>query len=201
MFENHDIYVSKWLKYVKTSLDELGLSFLWISQDLLVKEQLDWFKNMLQFIVTFLAILSVTHVSLSEPSEHRTIHLLPNIDFKLSGSITTSSLNRTPFHLEFGLLSNSTSNNLKPAPEPCFGLLCDRNLIKPVRYFITSSSDDPILVQFVGNKAAHVYNGNVLNRKPKFPCTSCNKAVTSRSKAVSCDVCENWTHVQCTNTF
>ena len=45
MFENHDIYVSKWLKYVKTSLDELGLSFLWISQDLLVKEQLDWFKN------------------------------------------------------------------------------------------------------------------------------------------------------------
>ena len=42
MFENYDIYVSKWLMYVKTSLDELGLSFLWISQDSHRKEQLDY---------------------------------------------------------------------------------------------------------------------------------------------------------------
>ena len=58
-------------------------------------------------------------------------------------------------------------------------------------------------MQFIGNKAAHLYNGNVskTDRKPKYPCTTCNKAVTTRSKAVSCDICEKWTHVQCTNSL
>ena len=35
-------------------------------------------------------------------------------------------------------------------------------------------------------------------RQPKHPCTLCDKNVTSRSKAVHCFRCENWTHVQCT---
>ena len=38
-------------------------------------------------------------------------------------------------------------------------------------------------------------------RTPKYPCTSCEKAVTKRSKAISCDTCDRWTHVKCTNSF
>ena len=35
-------------------------------------------------------------------------------------------------------------------------------------------------------------------RQPKFPCVSCNRGVTSMSKAVSCDMCQIWTHIGCT---
>ena len=34
-------------------------------------------------------------------------------------------------------------------------------------------------------------------RAPKYPCTRCGKGVVARSKAISCDHCENWTHVKC----
>ena len=36
---------------------------------------------------------------------------------------------------------------------------------------------------------------------PKHPCTSCSKGVTSRSKAISCDMCDNWTHVKCSDSI
>ena len=36
-----------------------------------------------------------------------------------------------------------------------------------------------------------------MKRTPKYPCTSCQKGVTARSKAVSCDICEDWTHIKC----
>ena len=35
-------------------------------------------------------------------------------------------------------------------------------------------------------------------RQPKFPCVSCNRGVTARSKAIGCDICQRWTHVDCT---
>ena len=35
-------------------------------------------------------------------------------------------------------------------------------------------------------------------RQPKFPCVSCSRGVTARSKAVSCNLCQNWTHIRCT---
>ena len=151
------------------------------------------------FIVTFLAILSVTHVSITEPSEHRT---LPNNPLMLSGSITDSSVNRTLSLLKFGMHFNETVNSLIHVPEPCFDLLYDPNKIELNRALITTSND-PILIQSIGNKAAHLYNGNVSKSdgKPRFPCTSCNKSVTARSKAISCDICDNWTHVQCTENL
>ena len=34
-------------------------------------------------------------------------------------------------------------------------------------------------------------------RKVSFPCTVCDGGVTKASKAVSCDICERWTHVRC----
>lgn len=38
-------------------------------------------------------------------------------------------------------------------------------------------------------------------RRPKNPCTVCEKGVISSSKAVSCDSCEKWTHIKCTKTI
>ena len=99
-------------------------------------------------------------------------------------SITDSATNRT-LSLGLGLHFNETVNILITVPDPCYGIFCDQNKIQPDRALVTYF-DDPILVQFIGNKAAHLYNGNVSksNRKPKYPCKTCNKAVTSRSKAV-----------------
>ena len=36
---------------------------------------------------------------------------------------------------------------------------------------------------------------------PKHPNTSCSKGVTSRSMAISCDMCDNWTHVKCSDSI
>lgn len=36
-------------------------------------------------------------------------------------------------------------------------------------------------------------------RTPKHPCVQCGRGVTSRSKAVDCDKCERWTHINCTH--
>jgi hypothetical protein len=42
---------------------------------------------------------------------------------------------------------------------------------------------------------------NSKGRQPKFPCTVCKKGVVSNSKAVSCDFCDEWTHIKCTNSI
>ena len=34
-------------------------------------------------------------------------------------------------------------------------------------------------------------------RQPKYQCTVCSKGVTSRSKTVSWDTCQKWTHIKC----
>jgi exonuclease III len=44
---------------------------------------------------------------------------------------------------------------------------------------------------------------NASGKKPRrvgTPCVGCSRNVTKKSKAVSCDVCERWTHVRCTQT-
>ena len=44
-------------------------------------------------------------------------------------------------------------------------------------------------------------NGSTAQKKRliRFPCLLCGKGVTARSRAVSCDSCDEWTHIQCTN--
>ena len=39
---------------------------------------------------------------------------------------------------------------------------------------------------------------SVRQRKPKHPCIHCGIGVVSRSRAISCDSCENWVHSRCT---
>ena len=36
---------------------------------------------------------------------------------------------------------------------------------------------------------------------PKHPCVSCERGVVSRSRAVSCDICDNWTHARCSGSI
>ena len=42
-----------------------------------------------------------------------------------------------------------------------------------------------------------VVKSGTKKRTPKFPCSVCDKGVISSSKAVSCDRCDNWTHIMC----
>ena len=44
-----------------------------------------------------------------------------------------------------------------------------------------------------------VHPGPGQSRKYKYPCMQCSKNVKSNSKAVSCDVCEEWIHIKCGN--
>ena len=53
------------------------------------------------------------------------------------------------------------------------------------------------------NPPPTVSDDKTLDPKPrkltsKNPCISCEKGVTARSKAISCDCCERWTHRHCT---
>ena len=36
---------------------------------------------------------------------------------------------------------------------------------------------------------------------PKHPCSRCGKGVTGRSRAISCDSCDQWTHNNCAGIF
>ena len=36
-----------------------------------------------------------------------------------------------------------------------------------------------------------------VGRKPKYPCLRCRKAVAKNTKAVKCNACDQWVHVEC----
>jgi hypothetical protein len=41
----------------------------------------------------------------------------------------------------------------------------------------------------------------VKKRTPKHPCVSCERGVVSRSRPISCDMCEKWTHARCSGSI
>ena len=45
MFKKNEGFKSQWLKYVKQSLDSLGLSFIWLTQGTLTPDMAYWFKR------------------------------------------------------------------------------------------------------------------------------------------------------------
>ena len=45
MFKKNIGLTSNWLKYVKQSLDRLGLSFIWLTQGSLTPDMASWFKK------------------------------------------------------------------------------------------------------------------------------------------------------------
>ncbi len=61
-----------------------------------------------------------------------------------------------------------------------------------------TSNSALVFVSLIQCGDVHPDPGPAKTRKIKFPCTICSKSVTARSKAVSCDMCEEWTHVKCT---
>lgn len=46
MYNNVDFGSSIWLDYVKRCLDEIGLSYIWITQGVFEKGQSKWFKHL-----------------------------------------------------------------------------------------------------------------------------------------------------------
>ena len=46
--------------------------------------------------------------------------------------------------------------------------------------------------------AAPKTGGGKRPRRVKHPCCNCGRGVTAAIKAVSCDICERWTHLRCT---
>ena len=62
-----------------------------------------------------------------------------------------------------------------------------------------SNTSKQILLQLLLNCGDIKTNPGPRSQAPKYPCTRCDKGVTARSKAISCDSCDRWTHVKCSN--
>ena len=68
-----------------------------------------------------------------------------------------------------------------------------RKLTRYQCYFLTLS----LLLMLAGDINQNPGPPTTVKRTPKYPCTVCDKGVRSNSKAVSCDNCELWTHINC----
>ena len=157
--------------------------------------------NTLHIMLLFLGITSVIlvcSISLTEPSR---IHGDSNINSSTIGVKTDHRANSTDWSQNSSiddLILPRSQDKGRNSLWPMF-ILNDPVFERTVK----TSTDLFILKNLIGNKDAHSYFGNTQNAKrtPKYPCTACGKAVTSRSKAVSCDLCDNWTHTKCTGSI
>ena len=68
-----------------------------------------------------------------------------------------------------------------------------RKLTRYQCYFLTLS----LLLMLAGDINPNPGTPTTVKRTPKYPCTVCDRGVRSNSKAVSCDNCELWTHINC----
>ena len=68
-----------------------------------------------------------------------------------------------------------------------------RKLTRYQCYFLTLS----LLLMQAGDINLNPGLPTTVKRTPRYPCTVCDRGVRSNSKAVSCDNCELWTHINC----
>ena len=81
-----------------------------------------------------------------------------------------------------------------------------KDCASPEQHFIVSPSPLLLLVLLL-----LIRSGDVIpnpgpgepNRRysTRSPCVHCDIGVPARSKAISCDSCDKWTHVRCSNTM
>ena len=134
-----------------------------------------------------ISVILVTYASQTEPSP------FSSLDTQTNCHKCTASQNSTEF-------------STNPPQYLAIQTLLNRGNWSPtyVKYYdISPYKQTPSLSPnaLLGNSLAHYYYGNIgpenATRKPKFPCTRCEKNIASNSKAISCDLCNNWTHIKC----
>ena len=159
--------------------------------------------TMALFYLTIFAVLTTTHISLSQPSYHTPQY----IDTATSNSSTIYSYFSYLDLLDLeSILQYNQIPLFKVTPQTIdyqSALLFNKTTV-PLYVNSITLIENPLFLRFIGNKATHSYNGNVSKterKQPKYPCIICDKSVTARSKAVSCDSCQKWTHVNCTSSL
>ena len=138
-----------------------------------------------QTIAMYLIIIStlfVVYVTQTDPSPHST-----SFNSQPSGQISTTIINASEHSTNVSI----THANLAVWTQSRWSDTNDKHsVILPYKQTL-----DIGIHGFIGNNLAHYYYGNIgpenHNRKPKFPCTRCDKNITSNSKAISCDICNN----------
>ena len=131
--------------------------------------------TMALFLVTFLAVLTTTHISLSQPSDHKIQHTgfehsspRSTNDYASYIDLYQTQASRVFIHTWF-------KEPIQLSHDETVPLLNQASV--PTYVNSITSIETPVFLRFIGNKAAHVYNGNVSKtvRKSKYPCTICKK--------------------------
>ena len=148
------------------------------------------FDIILLFTISSL-VLTVCALSLSEPSQ---TNVDSTMGFQSIGIKTDHTANETVFRI-LTILSTNATDYISPGISPYLLWPTFYGTDLDLEHNIKTITDPNFFGNFIGNKAAHRYFGN--GRTPKYPCVTCTKAVTARCKAISCDLCEKWTHIRC----
>ena len=160
------------------------------------------------FYITISTELCVSYMAITQPSDH----LAYNHDFNQE-SITRPVYNNTTDAIVLPIGDLIPHNHFSRSRFNFYtNMVFTNNTALPI-YISTKASRVPFSITSVrpadsvfalGNKGAHIYHGNIektsAKRKPKYPCIACDRGVVATSKAVSCDVCQHWIHVKCTDT-
>ena len=140
----------------------------------------------------------VTSISLTEPSR---VHINANSDFITIGAKIDHSANSTAWQKNILIDDLITIQSLENGSHFQWSIFTVN--VPDFDHTTKTTTSSFISGKLIGNKGAHSYFGNTqkAKRTPKYPCIVCEKAVMTRSRAVSCDTCDNWTHSKCTGSI
>ena len=102
------------------------------------------------------------------------------------------------FACSFGRDANAETHKTKRA----ICKLCRLSVTK--NYFFNVSPQMSTLLLLLRSGDVSTNPGPFQNKRkytPKNPCSRCDKGVTARSRAISCDSCGQWTHNRCASVF